>query len=148
MGFFDSIKAKLNSIVVGTAAGEWAATAMAVMVFADGEVEAAEVEKAKVVATTNPVVKNSIGSERGAALFADTVQAIETAPAAMVQMSWPVRSAARTTRTSPSPASSPSPPPTATSSAPNTSCCCASRPCSAPRSTSRAPGPEQPRPPA
>ena len=85
MGFFDSIKAKLNSIVVGTAAGEWAATAMAVMVFADGEVEAAEVEKAKVVATTNPVVKNSIGSERGAALFADTVQAIETAPAAMVQ---------------------------------------------------------------
>jgi tellurite resistance protein len=85
VGFFDSIKAKLNSIVVGTAAGEWAATAMAVMVFADGEVEAAEVEKAKVVATTNPVVKNSIGSERGAALFADTVQAIETAPAAMVQ---------------------------------------------------------------
>lgn len=85
MGFFDSFKAKLNSIVVGTAAGEWAATAMAVMVFADGEVEAAEIEKAKLVATTNPVVKNSIGSERGAALFADTVQAIETAPAAMVQ---------------------------------------------------------------
>lgn len=85
MGFFDSIKAKLNSIVVGTAAGEWAATAMAVMVFADGEVEAAEIEKAKLVATTNPVVKNSIGSERGAALFADTVQAIKTAPAAMVQ---------------------------------------------------------------
>jgi len=85
VGFFDSIKAKLNSIVVGTAAGEWAATAMAVMVFADGEVEAAEIEKAKLVATTNPVVKNSIGSERGAALFADTVQAIKTAPAAMVQ---------------------------------------------------------------
>jgi tellurite resistance protein len=85
VGFFDSFKAKLNSIVVGTAAGEWAVTAMAVMVFADGEVEAAEVEKAKVVATTNPVVKNSIGSDRGAALFAETIQAIETAPSAMVQ---------------------------------------------------------------
>jgi tellurite resistance protein len=58
---------------------------MAVMVFADGEVEAAEVEKAKVVATTNPVVKNSIGSARGATLFTETVEAIETAPAAMVQ---------------------------------------------------------------
>jgi uncharacterized tellurite resistance protein B-like protein len=85
MGFFSSLKDKLNSVVVGTAAGEWAVTAMAVMVFADGDAEASEMEKAKVVATTNPVVKNSIGSARGEALFNDTVEAIKVAPSAMLQ---------------------------------------------------------------
>lgn len=85
MGFFSSLKDKLSSIVVGTAAGEWAVTAMAVMVFADGDAEPEELEKAKVVATTNPVVKNSIGSVRGAALFAETVDAIKVAPGAMLQ---------------------------------------------------------------
>jgi uncharacterized tellurite resistance protein B-like protein len=85
MGFFSSLKDKLNSVIVGTAAGEWAVTAMAVMVFADGDAEASEMEKAKVVATTNPVVKNSIGSDRGEALFNETVEAIKVAPAAMIQ---------------------------------------------------------------
>ncbi len=85
MGFFDSFKNKLNSIVVGTAAGEWAVTAMAVMVFADGDVEPAELEKAKSVAANSPVVKNSIGSARGAALFADTIEAIRVEPGSMVQ---------------------------------------------------------------
>jgi uncharacterized tellurite resistance protein B-like protein len=85
MGFFSSLKDKLNSVIVGTAAGEWAVTAMAVMVFADGDAEASEMEKAKVVATTNPVVKNSIGSDRGEALFNETVEAIKVAPAAMLQ---------------------------------------------------------------
>jgi tellurite resistance protein len=42
-------------------------------------------EKAKVVATTNPVVKNSIGSARGEVLFNETVEAIKVAPAAMIQ---------------------------------------------------------------
>ena len=93
MGFFSSLKDKLNSVVVGTAAGEWAVTAMAVMVFADGDAEASEMEKAKVVATTHPVVKNSIGSARGEALFNDTVEAIKVSPAAMLQ-TWtlPTRS--------------------------------------------------------
>lgn len=85
IGFFRSLKEKLNSVIVGTAAGEWAVTAMAVMVFADGEAEASEMEKAQVVATTNPVVKNSIGSARGEVLFNDTVEAIKVAPAAMLQ---------------------------------------------------------------
>lgn len=85
MGWFSSLKDKLNSVVVGTAAGEWAVTAMAVMVFADGDAEAEEMEKAKVVATTNPVVKNSIGSARGEVLFNDTVEAIKVSPAAMIQ---------------------------------------------------------------
>ena len=85
MGFFSSLKDKLNSVIVGPAAGEWAATAMAVMVFADGDAEPSEMEKAKVVATTNPVVKNSIGSARGEALFNETVEAIKVAPAAMLQ---------------------------------------------------------------
>ena len=85
MGWFSSIKDKLSSIVVGTAAGEWAVTAMAVMVFADGDAEPEEMEKAKVVATTNPVVKNSIGSARGEVLFNDTVEAIKVSPAAMLQ---------------------------------------------------------------
>ena len=85
MGFFDSLKNKLNSIVVGTAAGEWAVTAMAVMVFADGDVEPAELEKAKGVAANSPVVKNSIGPARGAALFAETIEAIRVEPTSMVQ---------------------------------------------------------------
>lgn len=85
MGLFSSIKDKLSSIIVGNAAGEWAVTAMAVMVFADGDAEPAELEKAKVVATTNPVVKNSIGSARGETLFNETVEAIKVAPAAMLQ---------------------------------------------------------------
>jgi tellurite resistance protein len=38
-----------------------------------------------VVATTNPVVKNSIGSARGEVLFNETVEAIKVAPSAMLQ---------------------------------------------------------------
>lgn len=85
MGWFSSLKDKLNSVVVGTAAGEWAATAMAVMVFADGEVEAAELEKGKVIALTNPVVKNSIGPARAEQIFKETVESIKMEPATMVQ---------------------------------------------------------------
>ncbi|WAS94359.1 TerB family tellurite resistance protein [Nannocystis punicea] len=85
MGWFSSLKDKLNSVIVGTAAGEWAVTAMAVMVFADGEVEAAEIEKAKVIALTNPVVKNSIGSARGEQLFKDAVETIKMEPGSMIQ---------------------------------------------------------------
>jgi tellurite resistance protein len=85
MGWFSSLKDKLNSVVVGTAAGEWAVTAMAVMVFADGEVEAAELEKAKVIAFTSPVVKNSIGAARGEQLFKDAVETIKMEPRSMIQ---------------------------------------------------------------
>lgn len=85
MGWFSSIKDKLSNIVVGTAAGEWAATAMAVMVFADGEVEDAEIEKAKQIAFTSPVIKNSIGVARGEQLFKEAVESIKMEPHSMVQ---------------------------------------------------------------
>lgn len=85
MSWFSSLKNKLNSIVVGTAAGEWAVTAMAVMVYADGEVEGPEIEKARIVATTNPVVKNSIGSNRGEQLFNDVINTIGSEPRTMIQ---------------------------------------------------------------
>lgn len=85
MSWFGSLKNKLQSIVVGTAAGEWAVTAMAVMVFADGEAEKSEMEKARLVATTNPVVKNSIGSTRGEQLFNDAVNTISSEPGTMIQ---------------------------------------------------------------
>lgn len=85
MGWFNSLKDKLNSIVVGTAAGEWAVTAMAVMVFADGDVEDAELVKAKSIALSSPVVKNSIGPARGEQLFKETIESIQMEPTSMVQ---------------------------------------------------------------
>lgn len=85
MGWFSSLKDKLNNAVVGTAAGEWAVTAMAVMVFADGDVEAAELEKAQVIALTNPVVKNSIGSARGEQIFKEAIETIKMEPRSMLQ---------------------------------------------------------------
>ncbi|MFY0536656.1 TerB family tellurite resistance protein [Nannocystis pusilla] len=85
MGWFSSIKDKLSSVIVGTAAGEWAVTAMAVMVFADGEVEEAEIEKAKVIAFSSPVIKNSIGAARGEQLFKEAVETIKMEPRSMIQ---------------------------------------------------------------
>lgn len=85
MGWFSSIKDKLNNIVVGTAAGEWAATAMAVMVFADGDVEDSELAKARTIALNNPVIRNSIGAARGEQIFKDAVEAIQMEPSSMVQ---------------------------------------------------------------
>ncbi|MCY1010688.1 TerB family tellurite resistance protein [Nannocystis pusilla] len=85
MGWFSSIKDKLSSVIVGTAAGEWAVTAMAVMVFADGEVEEAEIEKAKMIAFSSPVIKNSIGAARGEQLFKEAVETIKMEPRSMIQ---------------------------------------------------------------
>ena len=85
MGWFSSLKDKLNSVIVGTAAGEWAVTAMAVMVFADGEVEDAELEKAKSIAFSSPVIKNSIGVARGEQLFKEAVETIKMEPRSMIQ---------------------------------------------------------------
>lgn len=85
MGWFSSLKDKLNNVVVGTAAGEWAATAMAAMVFADGEVEAPEVAKAKQIALTSPVIKNSIGLVRAEQLIDETINSISIEPRTMLQ---------------------------------------------------------------
>lgn len=85
MGFFSSLKDKLNSVIVGTAAGEWAVTAMAVMVFADGDVEEAELEKAKSIALNSPVVKNSIGGAKGEQLFKAAIETIKMEPGSMIQ---------------------------------------------------------------
>lgn len=84
MSWFKSFKKKLSQVVVGTAAGEWAVTAMACMVFADGEAEDEEIEKAKQVVKANPVIKNSIGEEKGAKLFNDAVEAIKIEPTSML----------------------------------------------------------------
>ena len=84
MGWFNSLKDKLNSVVVGTAAGEWAATAMGVMVFADGEVEAPEVAKAKQIALTSPVIKNSIGVSRAEQIINETIDSISIEPRSML----------------------------------------------------------------
>jgi tellurite resistance protein len=85
MGWFSNIKDKLNNIVVGTAAGEWAATAMAVMVFADGDVEDAELQKATSIALTSPVIRNSIGAAKGEQVFKEALETIKVEPITMVQ---------------------------------------------------------------
>lgn len=84
MSWFKKIKQSIQNITIGAPAGEWAATAMACMVFVDGEAEASEIEAAKAVVASNPVIADSIGSKKGLALFEEAVRAIGTAPAAML----------------------------------------------------------------
>lgn len=84
MGWFDSFKDKMGTIAVSGAGGEWAAQAMACMVFADGEAEAPEIESARVACSSNPVITNSIGPQKAEALFNQAVAAIQTVPSAML----------------------------------------------------------------
>lgn len=76
-------KKSILNVTIGVPAGEWAVAAMACMAFADAQAEAAEVEARRVVAV-NPVIANSIGSERGVALFDEAVRAIATDPPTML----------------------------------------------------------------
>ena len=84
MSWFKKIKQSIQNITIGAPAGEWAVTAMACMVFADGEAEASEIEAAKTIVATNPVIKDSIGEKKGLEMFDEAVTAIGTAPAAML----------------------------------------------------------------
>lgn len=84
MGWFDDFKSKISKITVSSAGGEWAAIAMACMVFADGEAEDQEIQAASEACSANPVITNSIGASRATALFTQTVNAIKTVPSAML----------------------------------------------------------------
>lgn len=84
MSWFKKFKQKVQSVTIGAPAGEWAVTAMACMVFADGDAEASEIEAAKQVVAVNPVITESLGPKRGLALFEEAVRAIATAPQAML----------------------------------------------------------------
>lgn len=84
MGWFDDFKKKVQQQFVSKAGGEWAAMAMACMLFADGEAEQGEVEAAKRSCSSNPVIVQSIGAKRAEEIFGETVVAIETMPAAML----------------------------------------------------------------
>jgi len=77
MGLFD--RDKMNK-----EAGEWAAIAMACVLFADGSASDAEVAAAKGQAVSNPVLKNSIGSKRAEELFDETARAVAQIPSAML----------------------------------------------------------------
>jgi uncharacterized protein YndB with AHSA1/START domain len=66
------------------AAGEWAATAMACLVYADGAANEVEITAARAQIETNPVFKHSIGEKRAAQLFDEAVAAIAQVPAAML----------------------------------------------------------------
>jgi tellurite resistance protein len=84
MGWFEQFKSKVTQITVSPAGGEWAAIAMACMVFADGNADDFEIESAKESCTTNPVILNSIGKERALKVFQGTIEAIEFIPQVMV----------------------------------------------------------------
>lgn len=77
MGFFNRDK-------MSREAGEWAATAMACLMFADGVPGEAEGAAAKGQIATNPLFKKSIGAERADALFVETLEAIRPVPQAML----------------------------------------------------------------
>jgi hypothetical protein len=65
-------------------AGQWAAMAMACMVFADGSAAEAEVVAARGQVQANPVLHESIGSAEAERLFKETVDAIKLIPATML----------------------------------------------------------------
>lgn len=67
-------------------AGEWAAKAMGCMVFADGKGPGdAEIAAFQVQVKTNRVLTDSIGSKNAEGLFYQTVEAIKSLPAVMLQ---------------------------------------------------------------
>jgi tellurite resistance protein len=84
MSWFSGFKKKLASVLVSDGAGRWAVTAMGCMVFADGEAEESEIQKASAVVLTNPVIKNSLGAEKALQLFTDVVEAIKQEPTSML----------------------------------------------------------------
>jgi hypothetical protein len=77
MGLFDRSK-------MSKAAGEWAAQAMACVVFADGSASEPEIAAAQDQLATNPVLKESIGTKKATALFNQTIEAIRPVPSAML----------------------------------------------------------------
>jgi tellurite resistance protein len=84
MSWFNSFKQKLSSVFISSAAGEWAVTAMGCMVFADGQAEESELKKAIQVVANNPVIKNSLGADKGLEMFTAVVEAIKTEPTSML----------------------------------------------------------------
>lgn len=84
MGWFDDFKAKLSSITVSPAGGEWAAVAMACMVFADGEASQSEIESALNSCTNNPVILSSIGEKKAQDVFNSTIDVLKVVPQTML----------------------------------------------------------------
>lgn len=84
MSWFSGFKKKLSSVFMSDGAGRWAVTAMGCMVFADGQAEESEIQKATAVVINNPVIKNSIGAEKGLQMFTAVVEAIKTEPTSML----------------------------------------------------------------
>lgn len=77
MGFFDQGKMSKES-------GEWAATAMGCMVFADGSASESEIAAVKAQVEANPVVTTTIGSHRALEIFGATIEAIRPIPLTML----------------------------------------------------------------
>jgi tellurite resistance protein len=84
MSWLSGFKKKLSSVFMSDAAGQWAVMAMGCMVFADGQAEESEIQKATVVVQNNPVIKNSLGVDKGLQLFTEVVEAIKTEPTSML----------------------------------------------------------------
>ncbi|MDF1661853.1 MAG: tellurite resistance TerB family protein, partial [Planctomycetota bacterium] len=84
MGWFDDFKAKLTSITVSPAGGEWAAVAMACMVFADGEASQSEIDSAMTSCTNNPVILSSIGENKAQRVFNGTIEVLKVVPQTML----------------------------------------------------------------
>lgn len=85
MGFLDRLGI-FDRAKVGGQAGEWAAKAMACMVFADGKGPGEpEIAAMQVQVKSNRILRDSIGIKAAEALFHQTVEAIRTVPAVMLQ---------------------------------------------------------------
>ncbi len=65
-------------------AGQWAAMAMACMVFADGSAAEAEIAAARAQVQANPVLHESIGSGEAERLFKESTDAIKLIPSTML----------------------------------------------------------------
>jgi len=85
MSWFNDFKEKLTQITVSPAGGEWAAIAMACMVFADGKATDCEIESAQSSCTNNPVIVNSIGQAKALKIFDSTTEVLKIVPQTMLE---------------------------------------------------------------
>jgi uncharacterized tellurite resistance protein B-like protein len=80
MGNWDVLDTELQGKDLGRDAGEWAVTALACVVFADGRTDERELERAKEIVSKVAVIRDSLGPVLGEQLFLDTVVRLGRSP--------------------------------------------------------------------
>jgi uncharacterized tellurite resistance protein B-like protein len=80
MGNWDVLDTELQGKDLGRDAGEWAVTALACVVFADGRTDERELERAKEIVSKVAVIRDSLGPVLGEQSFLDTIVRLGRSP--------------------------------------------------------------------